>query len=55
MEDQIDMLRTRVANLENMLADLVDEVEQGSHIDFSQRLQDLIADAKCVLEGEVEE
>ena len=55
MYNEIEMLERRIRNLENVLMDLVIAVEQGLHIDYSEKLQNLVTEAKSVIEGEFEE
>jgi len=51
----VEMLDKRVENLEDVLMRLVVAVEQGKHIDYSEDLQELVDEAKSVIEGEFEE
>jgi hypothetical protein len=51
----IKTLDVRVKNLEDVLMRLVVAVEQGKHIDYSEDLQELVDEAKSVIEGEFEE
>ena len=55
MDNEVQMLRDRVRNLEDVLMDLVVCVEQGLHIDYSKKMQELVDQAKSVIEGEFEE
>ena len=54
METEIEILRKHIQALEGVLTDLIDCVEQGNHIDYSEELQDLVDEAKSVIEGEYE-
>ena len=50
-----NILDERIKHLEDILMQLIIAVEQGKHIDYSKDLQELVDEAKSVLEGEFED